>query len=379
LKVLQICAAYKPAFIYGGPTMSVSMLSEQLAKAGVSTVVFATTANGKNELPVTPGVQVDVEGVKVIYFKRITKDHTHFSPSLLRKLWEEAPGFQLVHIHAWWNLVSIFSCLVALMRGVPVLLSPRGTLSPYSFQNKNIGSKQLIHNLLGKYLLNKCHIHATSTREEEAITKLIHPKSITILPNFVKLPGIKSYLETIPAPVFKLLFFSRIEEKKGLDILIAALTLISVPYMLTIAGDGDENYTESLKVMAINNEVADKINWIGFQNSNKFDVLHGHDLFVLPSHDENFGNAVIESLSVGTPVLISEEVGLADYVAKNNLGWICQTSAGSVAAAINDIAKNQQTELIRIRQDAPGIIYDDFDEDKLVKKYITLYNQLIKQ
>jgi glycosyltransferase involved in cell wall biosynthesis len=269
--------------------------------------------------------------------------------------------------------------MIALMRNVPVLLSPRGTLSPYSFQNKNIGLKWIIHNLLGKYLLNKCHIHVTSERENKAITKLTHPKSITILPNFVKLPGIKPYAESEPVPFFKLLFFSRIEEKKGLDILINALTLVSVPYTLTVAGDGDNNYIESLKAIAANNHVNDKINWIGFHHENKFGLLHDHDLFVLPSYDENFGNVVIESLGVGTPVLISDHVGLADYVKQNNLGWVCQTNPASISGAINEIVQNQQADLSRIRANAPGIIYEDFNEDNLVKKYISMYKQLIKQ
>jgi glycosyltransferase involved in cell wall biosynthesis len=359
--------------------MSVSMLSEQLANAGVLTEVFTTTANGKTELPVSQGQPVNVDGVTVRYFKRVTKDHSHFSPALLKTLWKEAPGFDLIHIHAWWNLVSLFSCMIALTRKVPVLVSPRGTLSPYSFRNKHIGPKWFIHHFSGKRLLNKSHVHVTSQRENDAILKLIFPKSITILPNFVKLPAQKQLAKNEPGSPIKLLFFSRIEEKKGLEILIDALPPITVPYTLTIAGDGDENYIASLKTMAAKNHTGDKINWAGFHNDNKFALLHQHDLFVLPSHDENFGNTVIESLSVGTPVLISEHVGLADYVVKNNLGWVCQTNPASLSRTITDIAKNHRDELDRIRKDAPGIIDNDFNEDNLVKKYISIYNQLIKQ
>ena len=69
--------------------MSVSMLSEQLVNAGFSIEVFATTANGKTELNVTPGQPTLVDGVWVRYFKRVTKDHSHFSPALLKTLWKE--------------------------------------------------------------------------------------------------------------------------------------------------------------------------------------------------------------------------------------------------------------------------------------------------
>lgn len=378
MNILHINASYKPAFIYGGPTMSVSMLCEQLAGAGNTVSVFTTTANGENELTVLTGKPIGIDGVKVTYFKRLTKDHTHFSPSLLIKLWKEAKNHDLVHIHAWWNLVSVLSTGIALARGVLVVVSARGTLSPYSFSNKNTGIKSLIHKLLGKPLLNKCHLHVTSEREKEAIMKLIQPKSISILPNLVKLPAYSLSAEKGPEPLLKLIFLSRIEEKKGLDILLTALPLVNVPYNLTIAGKGDAEYVKHLKQITADNHIADKINWVGFHDENKFDLLREHDLFILPSHDENFGNVVIESLSVGTAVLISQNVGLADYVVKNNLGWLCETSAESVGGYINTIGGNHKTDLSRIRQQAPEIIYKDFDPDNLVQKYIAMYNELIK-
>jgi glycosyltransferase involved in cell wall biosynthesis len=293
-------------------------------------------------------------------------------------LWKEGKSFDLVHIHAWWNLVSIFSCLIALRQKVPVICSARGTLSPYSFQNKNIGVKWLLHYLLGKKMLRNCYIHATSKREADAINILLKPKLIMVLPNFVKLPQKIEFVPEEPTNVFKLLFFSRIEEKKGLDVLISALPSLTFPYRLTIAGDGEQGYVQSLKILAADNGVEDKINWVGFQNDDKFSMLFAHDLFVLPSYDENFGNAVVESLGVGTAVLISEEVGLEDYVNVNNLGWICRTNAASVAWHINNIAINQRDALTRIREFAPGIVAADFNEEHLVKKYVELYQQLIK-
>jgi glycosyltransferase involved in cell wall biosynthesis len=359
--------------------MSVSMLSENLVKAGVAVEVYATTANGKKELPVDTGIPVNVDGVTVTYFKRITKDHSHFSPALFRQLRKEVTHFDLVHIHAWWNLVSVFSCLIAIKKKVPVLLSPRGTLSPYSFQNKSIGIKWLLHQLIGKRLLEQCHIHTTSERESEAVSRLFRPKSITILPNFVKLPPKKAFVKSTASPVKKMIFFSRIAEKKGLDILLNALASVTVPYELTIAGDGEPHYISSLKKIAADNYIDGNINWIGFQNENKFDLLAAHDLFVLPSFDENFGNAVIESLSAGTPVLISDQVGLAGYVKQNNLGWLCHTNAASVAWLINNIFDNYAGDLDRIREIAPGIIFNDFKEENLVKEYINMYDQLIKE
>ncbi|MEO8886324.1 MAG: glycosyltransferase [Mucilaginibacter sp.] len=375
MKIIQINASYKPALIYGGPTMSVAMLCEQLVIAGTDVIVFTTTANGYDDLPQKTNANVD--GVKVTYFKRLTKDHTHFSPALLIKLWQQVKKNDLVHIHAWWNTVSVLSCLIAVLRGVPVVVSPRGTLSPYSFSNKNRGIKSIIHKFLGKPLLNKCHIHVTSEREALAIAQLVNPASITTIANFVKLPVNFTAHNTLPVDTLRLLFFSRIEEKKGLDILFKALTKVTVPYHLTIAGTGEETYITYLKQLAADNDITQFITWAGFYNEDKFELLNNHDLFILPSHDENFANTVIESLSVGTAVLISQNVGLYNYVEQNKMGWVCQVFPDSVTTFINNIAIHCREELIRIRKNAPAIIYNDFKADKLVEKYIAMYNQII--
>lgn len=375
MRVLQICAAYKPAYIYGGPTMSVSMLAEQLEKSGIQTEAYATTANGKTELPVTPNKPLVVDGVTVTYFKRLTKDHSHFSPALLRQLWKQATNFDIIHIHAWWNLVSLFSCLVALMRNVPVVVSPRGTLSPYSFQNKNIGTKWFIHHLLGKPLLKRCYIHVTSKQEAAALGKIVKSKGITNIPNFVKLPG-RTAAANKQTGVFKLIFFSRIEEKKGLDILLDALPFLTASYELTVAGNGESTYINTLKALAEKNGVAANINWVGFRGDDKFGMLAAEDLLVLPSYDENFGNVIIESLSQGTAVLVSPFVGLADYVTENKLGWQCELNGAALGNMINFII-GRPDELNSIRTIAPGKIRVDFDEGRLVKKYINLYNNLI--
>jgi glycosyltransferase involved in cell wall biosynthesis len=375
LKILQINASYKPAYIYGGPTMSVSKLCEQLTKRGNDIAVFTTTANGPVELPVTPGCQAVVDGVPVTYFKRVTRDHSHFSPALLRRLWKEVKTFDLVHIHAWWNLVSVLSCWIAVLRGVPVLLSPRGTLSAYSFTNKNNLPKKAIHVLLGKPLLKRVHIHVTSDREKGGIEALVHPKSITDLPNFIALP--EQVIDVAPKQNdhLKLIFFSRIEEKKGLDILLNALTTVTVSYHLTIAGDGNAEYVDQLKAIAAASGLSGYISWIGFQGANKFDLLQQHDLMILPSYDENFGNVVIESLSVGTAVLISKNVGLADYVAENNLGWVCELAEGDISTHLNNIAESKD-KLSVIRKHAPALIRNHFNEGPLTEKYINMYHQI---
>jgi glycosyltransferase involved in cell wall biosynthesis len=369
-------ASYKPAYLYGGTIISGSALCEILIKNNNLVQVFTTTANGESELAVIPRQNTVIDGVNVIYFKRLTKDHSHFSPTLLKAVWRQAKTFDVVHIHAWWNTVSVLSALICLLNRVPVIVSPRGMLSGYSFNNRNSFYKNCIHLLLGRALLNRSNIHATSSYENTALQRLINPKAFYNIPNFIDLPVDSASSKNQVNGTLKLFFLSRIEEKKGLDILLNALAKVTIPYHLTIAGTGEPEYITSLQALVAHNQITAHISWIGFQKEHKFELLMAHDVMVLPSHDENFGNVVIESLSAGTAVLISDQVGLAPFVKENELGWVCQTNANSVTTAINDIFNNRNN-LKRIADKAPAVIAANFGEAKLLHEYMKMYNTVI--
>ncbi len=383
IKVLQITAAYKPAYIYGGPTMSVAKLCEVIAHKGVDIEVLTTTANGMEELAVVQNKKQTVDGVVVTYFKRLTKDHTHFSPSLLRALRSAIKKLKkplVIHIHTWWNLVSILSCSLAVWYKIPVIVSPRGMLTNYTLGNRNSVSKAIIHNLLGKNLLKNCHIHATSDKEKQDILQLFLPKSITVIHNLVSLPieNLNTYCKPADDTTFNLVYLSRIEEKKGLDVLFEALKGLEINWTLTIAGSGNDIYVNSLKQLSQSLNLEKQIKWVGqVTNSNKFDTLAENDLMILTSHNENFANVVIESLSVGTPVLISNQVGLASYVIENNLGWVSELTTESIQKEILT-AYHNTSQRTKIREEAPNIIRNDFNADNLVQKYINLYKHLSK-
>ena len=379
IKILQISAAYKPAFIYGGPTMSVAKLCEALVLAEVDMAVLTTTANGQIELPVKPNEVQDVDGVAVTYYKRLTKDHTHYAPALLKGLRNQLKQHNnsIVHIHAWWNLVSLLSCRLAKGKNVPVVLSPRGMLTAYTLSNRNAGPKSIIHRLIGKKLLQYCHIHVTSEKEKQDILQFIKPKSITVIPNLVELGNFAPQKHSdMQSNTFNLLFLSRIEEKKGLEFLFRALAELGTDWKLTLAGSGSEAYIKDLKILAQQLTIASKINWVGqVKPEDKFELLAQHDLTALTSYNENFANVVVESLSVGTPVLISDQVGLADYVQEKKLGWVSNLNVASIKENLL-IAFMAKQDRLRIRQVAPQQIKEDFNPALLVQKYISLYQQI---
>ncbi len=170
--VMVISASYKPAYVYGGPTVSVGNLCEQLVKIGADVTVFTTTANGKEDFSYSNNEEICDSGVRVRYFKRITGDHSHFSPALLVHLWRNVKKYDVVHIQAWWNLVSIGAALICVLRHRKYILSPRGTLSSYSFKNRKNTAKKFFHSLIGKPLLKKASFIVSSKKELADIVNL---------------------------------------------------------------------------------------------------------------------------------------------------------------------------------------------------------------
>ncbi len=380
MKLIHINASYKPAWIYGGPTMSVAKLCEALKESGQNIEVLTTLANGKEELNICPNKSTHIDGVKVTYFKRITKDHSHLSPSLLLALRSRLKTNEkiIIHIHAWWNLVSIFSCMIAKWYNIPVLLSTRGMLTYYTQNNRNTFLKSIFHKLVGRSLLEYCSIHTTSEKERQDVLQIIKPKSIHTIPNLVDLPARtqNSSNRNQFENRLNLIFLSRIEEKKGLDLLFKALANIDFEWTLTIAGKGEIHYLKKIKTLAKTLKIDQKINWIGqIANEDKFNLIREHDLLVLTSHNENFANVIIESLSVGTPVLISNQVGLYDYVMKNNFGWVTELKPEKISLKLIEAYKNIALRK-QINENAPTIIEHDYNSGNLVQQYNTLYNQI---
>jgi glycosyltransferase involved in cell wall biosynthesis len=123
-----------------------------------------------------------------------------------------------------------------------------------------------------------------------------------------------------------LLFLGRIQEKKGCDLLLMAFakTAVSVPEAdLVIAGPDQAGMQAKLQRLAEKLGIAGRVHWPGLVGGDiKWGALRASDAFVLPSHQENFGIAVIESLAVGQPVLISNQVNIWADIEADGVGLV---------------------------------------------------------
>ncbi|WP_374166779.1 XrtY-associated glycosyltransferase XYAG1 [Arcticibacter sp. MXS-1] len=375
MKILFIIPSYKPATIYGGTITVSARLAETLALKGHSVTVYTTTANGNKELPVDSDSPIVVEGVIVRYFKRVTGDHTHISPDLLSATWRTVRDFDAVHLHSWWNPLIIAATWVCKRRGVKPVLSPHGMLCDYIFGKKKT-VKALIHSTIGKRLLRHTLLHVSSEAEWKESVRVNPTWQGQTIFNLVDLAD-KTFSRT-SNKVFTIGFLSRIDAKKGLDILIKALSLVEFNFALKIAGSGDEEYVNELKILARDCGIETKLDWLGWKKGDeRFEFLASCDLFALTSHNENFAVVVVESLNVGTPVLLSKHVGLSAYVQKRGLGWETDiANIKNVAASLRD-AYNASKNRAEIEKKSKETIERDFDPSFLAEQYISFYKKTL--
>jgi glycosyltransferase involved in cell wall biosynthesis len=368
LKILVIVPSYMPAFVYGGPIRAIATLCESLVVRGHQVTVYTTNANGQEDLEVALDTPHTLNEVTVFYHKRWTKDHTNFSPALLKRLMKTASGFDIIHIHSWWNLVCVPAAQICFWKNKRPVISLRGTMTQFSVAHKNTSAKRWIHALMGKRLLNRAVLHSTSRKEDERLQAFVDNNDRYIIPNILELPD--PYPRPATPDQLTIVYLGRIDPAKNIEMLLRTVQLpFDFAIQLNIIGEGPEDYVQQLKEQT----TAYCINWKGnMDGSDKWRALVAADLLVLPSHIENYGNVVPEALSQGTAVLIADEVGSRDLVEANDLGWVVPANEALWQQALNDIW-HDKAKRDRIRKEAPAIVKQVLSKDLLVQDYLEMY------
>jgi glycosyltransferase involved in cell wall biosynthesis len=145
-----------------------------------------------------------------------------------------------------------------------------------------------------------------------------------------------------------LLFLSRIEEKKGCDLLIEAFAKVAerdVRLHLVMAGPDQAGGGVKLKAQALSLGIEQRITWTGMlQGDLKWGAYYAAEVFCLPSHQENFGIVVAEALACGKPVLISNKVNIWREIQADGAGLVAEDTLGGTVANLErwlDMSKQE--------------------------------------
>lgn len=278
-----------------------------------------------------------------------------FAPKFCRALLKVVPDYDVVSIHGSWLPALIQAGVVSLLYRKPYIVVPHGMLDTWTLAYKK-WKKFFVWHLCWKWIVNHSNMIRALTSDEKDLMKQIGITApIEVVPNGVfssqynALKSIddsiyeRSELSTLSKPY--VLFLSRIHYKKGLDILINAFSLV-VPVInnltLVIAGP-DENYWPEMQALIDRHNLNDRVLYVGpVYGDDKYRLLKHAACFCLPSRQEGFSMAIIEAMSVGTPVIISEDCHFNEILDKN-AGLVTSLDEKEVANAIISVVNDQDT------------------------------------
>jgi glycosyltransferase involved in cell wall biosynthesis len=261
----------------------------------------------------------------------------NYHPELIRWLRENCKRYDAIIVDGIWQFHVLAVRLALKNMGVPYYVFTHGMLDPWfktTYPLKHL--KKWLFWPWCEYLTLKGARAVLFTCEEE---KNLASQSFWLYKaNAMVVP-----FGTTPPPdneaVLRAAFFARhrqlagkplmmhlgrIHEKKGGDILIEAFGQVAKSYpeiQLAMVGPGEEALITKLKHRTRELGIADRVHWLGMlKGEDKWSALYASDLFVLPSHQENFGIAVVEALACGKPVAISKKVNIWREVQKGGGG-----------------------------------------------------------
>lgn len=349
LRVLHVTAGI--AERYGGITFSLLPMCRALLNSGISIEIAASDADGPHRrLAKSARSQW---GVPVRLFRRDFSERWKLSCGLGVWLLTNVRNYDLVHVHGLWNFASLAACAAAHFRRVPILISPHGMLSNYTWTRSPI-LKKFYWNLVERHNLRVAQgLHVTSAGEGREIAAL----NLNVPAYCVPL-GLEAEAWDTPRQPGRLrqlckgrdegrpivLFLSRLHPKKGvIDLLLPAFQMVSNAF-LVIAGGPDPHqpgHAGEVRAAVDRLGLTSRTHFLGpIPGAERWAAFDGASVFVLPSHHENFGLVVTEAMARAIPVIVTETVYSCEHVEAAEAGLVIPFDPRSLAVSLTELLSN---------------------------------------
>ncbi len=317
-----------------------------------------------------------------------------YCPGLKQWLRANLLRFDVVIIHGLWQYHSygafkVWEGFKKQSKKVPKLyVMPHGMLDPY-FQRAQSRKLKAVRNWLFWKLVERKVINGADgllfTCEQELLLARetfypYHPKLELNVGYGIQLPPIyegryqREFIRKCPgvSNVPYWLFLSRIDQKKGVDLLIRAYLKLKGKYTdipdLVIAGPGlNTPYGQALQILGKNTS----IHFPGMlEGAAKWGAFYGCTAFMLPSHQENFGIAVVEAMACAKPVLISNQVNIWREVEKGEGGVVFEDTQRGVYAMLEDLIKQSTEDQISMGAKASHVFHSNYTIEKAAHRMV---------
>jgi glycosyltransferase involved in cell wall biosynthesis len=384
VRVLHVIPSLSPR--RGGPTIALKTMVRSLAAEGLNIEVATTDDDMGNRLSVATNGPTSEDGARVWYFRRQGSFYT-FSWPMTRWLERSVGQFDVVHVHALFSYASLPAAFFARRHKVPYIVRPMGHLNEWGMTHRRRMLKPLSYSLIERRILKRAAlIHFTSEDERIDAMRLGLTNRSVVLPLGVDAPPTPS-AEALGA--FKvmhrlssgphILFLSRLDAKKGLDLLLPAFRslLRSRPSaVLLIAGSGSAEFEANARTQAQELGLDEKnVRWLGHADGvNKSAAFAASDIFVLPSYSENFGVSVVEAMAMGLPVLVSDQVGIAAEIRDADAGRVVPCDVDALGRALNEMVSS--SDLRGVGERARRLAAERFSAAQSAERLVDLYSEV---
>jgi glycosyltransferase involved in cell wall biosynthesis len=358
---------------HGGPSKSVRAISAGLAEIGHDVELFATAPDG------TGGKSVDGRLTTTI----LRRDWPQrLCPSAGLRAALESSNAQIVHHHSLW-LRTLHYAHERTRRGdARLVISPRGMMSEWAWQHHG-WQKRIAQKFIHPGAMEEAAgWHATSDEEADEIRRLGFRQPICVAPNGVEAPAPEKLTEarehwhqlcpeTAERPVA--LFYSRFHSKKRvLELIDLWLEHGPADWLLLLVGIPQEFSLQELERYVLRMSAQGRVRaFSGIGQPAPYAVA---SLFVLPSHNENFGLVIAEAMANGVPVVVTDTTPWKE-VGRREIGWC--VSWPQFAVALRQATAESSDSLARRGERAREWVLREFSWQGSARQLGEFYADLV--
>jgi glycosyltransferase involved in cell wall biosynthesis len=333
MKLLNICGY---SWEIGGPSQVIFDHTKVQLRLGAEVTILAPQSPGERMYPVPTGARL-----LTVPRHPLARVLPEFSPDLYSYVRDHADEYDLIHLHGLFHFGSMYP--LAVRTRARRVLTIHGTLDRWAVR-KSRWKKSLVSALLQRHLLDRADlIHVHNGDEADDVHRYLGhaPRRLLVCNNgmdleqYARLPQPGTFRERwqLSANEKIVLFLSRLNVKKGLDLLLPAFRELAArrpDVRLVIAGP-DDGYQGAVEQFVAENNLGPRVLLTGMLTGDeKLAAFVDADVFALPTYSESFSIAALEAMLIGSPALLSDRVGFGEQLRATGAAHVAKLDPESV-------------------------------------------------
>lgn len=287
-------------------------------------------------------------------------------------------GPDIVHVNCCWMPACAAVQRIAQKRGYKVVLTPHGMLEPWIIKRHYWTRKVPALWLYQKAAVQMADcVQATAESERDNLLKLGYNSNIKVVRLGIDAESIE--MKRSWKRSRQILFLSRVHVKKGINFLVEAADVLRNElqgYKILVAGEGEADYVEAMKRMICDRGLQDIVQLIGgVYGDEKWRLFQTSDFFVLPTHSENFGLAIAESLASGTPVITTVGTPWSDLNCAEAGAWI-EIGTEPLVETLRRFLSLSEDELEAMGRNGRKLIETKYSAHVMAEQMMEVYKEI---